>query len=179
MFTIIFFVTVQGEWRLPSMTTPVVDPWSGEVFLQVADTKEIELQPFIDSLNSCTKSGLHNPLKYPQRYRTYGAISAKAAYLLKQPEINEFFIRLIQRVVPKSYIQAKGEVDVTQQFLENFGGDQVRFLARSFGAVGDHEGQMAAGHRYDTVCRMPVSWYKYICIYIYSICTVYRYSCHR
>lgn len=141
------------------MTTPVVDPWNGEVFIQVADTKENELQPFIDSLNSCTKSGLHNPLKNPQRYRTYGTISAKAAYLLKQPEINEFFIKLIQRVVPKSYIQAKGEVDVTQQFLENFGGDQVRFLARSFGTVGDHEGQMATGHRYDTVCRMLVlSW---------------------
>lgn len=38
----------------------------------------------------------------------YGSISAKAASMLKDPEILEFFIALIQRVAPKSYLQARG-----------------------------------------------------------------------
>lgn len=42
-------------------------------------------------------------------------------------QVSDFFTRLIQRVVPKSYQQAFGEVHVTQKFLENFSGDQVGF----------------------------------------------------
>ena len=51
-------------------------------------------------------------------------------------------------MVPKSLAQARGEVLVTQKFLENFGGDQVRFLARSFAVAGDHYGQASHGHRW-------------------------------
>ncbi len=40
-------------------------------------------------------------------------------------QVETFFTRLIQRVAPKSYAQALGEVTVTQKFLENFSGDQV------------------------------------------------------
>jgi hypothetical protein len=40
-------------------------------------------------------------------------------------QVSDFFTRLIQRVSPKSYQQALGEVVVTQKFLENFSGDQV------------------------------------------------------
>lgn len=40
-------------------------------------------------------------------------------------QVSDFFTRLIQRVAPKSYQQALGEVLVTQKFLENFSGDQV------------------------------------------------------
>ena len=36
---------------------------NGEVFMHVADTSPDEVAPFIASLNSCSKSGLHNPLK--------------------------------------------------------------------------------------------------------------------
>jgi hypothetical protein len=60
-----------------------------------------------------------------------GAISAKAANMMAEPEISHFFIRLIQRVAPKSYAQAAAEVSVTQKFLENFGGDQVHLLSLS------------------------------------------------
>ncbi|CAJ1941507.1 unnamed protein product [Sphenostylis stenocarpa] len=66
------------------------------------------------------------------RYLMYGDISTKAAHMLSLPKVSDFFTRLIQRVSPKSYQQAFGEVYVTQKFLENFCGDQVRFLARSF-----------------------------------------------
>lgn len=68
--------------------------------------------------------------------------------MLNEPENMEFFIKLIQRVAPKSYAQARAEVSVTQKFLENFGGDQVRFLARSFQVPGDHDGQMSSGYRW-------------------------------
>ncbi|ONK54739.1 uncharacterized protein A4U43_UnF12120, partial [Asparagus officinalis] len=63
-------------------------------------------------------------------------------------KVEKFFSRLIQRVSPKSYTQALGEVQVTRKFLENFSGDQVRFLARSFAVPGNHLGQQSNGYRW-------------------------------
>lgn len=40
-------------------------------------------------------------------------------------QVSDFFAKLIQRVAPKSYQQALGEVYVTGKFLENFSADQV------------------------------------------------------
>ena len=37
---------------------------------------------------------------------------------------------------------------MTADFLNNFGGDNVRFLARSFGVPGDHYGQQSNGYRW-------------------------------
>jgi 1-pyrroline-5-carboxylate dehydrogenase len=50
--------------------------------------------------------------------------------------------------VPKSYTQAAGEVKVTAAFLNNFAGDNVRRLAKSFGISGDYSGQYSVGHRW-------------------------------
>lgn len=116
--------------------------------MHVSDVKSNEIQDYISNLKKVPKSGLHNAFKQPERYLHYGNVSADAAALLKTPEVMEFFIRLIQRVAPKSYVQAKAEVSVTQKFLENFGGDQVRFLARSFQVPGDHTGQISSGYRW-------------------------------
>ena len=55
----------------------------------------------------------------------YGEILRKVANLMYEPEVEEFFIKLIQRVAPKSYVQSKAEVAVTRTFLANFSGDQV------------------------------------------------------
>ncbi|RVW14671.1 Delta-1-pyrroline-5-carboxylate dehydrogenase 12A1, mitochondrial [Vitis vinifera] len=89
------------------------------------------------------------------RYLMLGDISNKAAHMLSLPkvafskkDVSDFFTRLIQRVAPKSYQQALGEVYVTQKFLENFSGDQVRFLARSFAVPGNHLGQQSHGFRW-------------------------------
>ena len=139
---------VGGQWSETETKHPLPDPLTGEEFIHVSDVKENGIDCFVSSLNSCSKSGLHNPLKDPQRYLMYGDISAKAAAKMREPEVLEFFIKLIQRVAPKSYVQAKAEVLVTQKFIENFGGDQVRFLARSFAVPGDHPGQMSAGYRW-------------------------------
>ena len=62
--------------------------------------------------------------------------------------VEDFFTKMIQRVVPKSDAQARGEVVVTRNFLENFAGDNVRFLARSFANPGDHTGQESHGYRW-------------------------------
>ncbi|RHY58677.1 hypothetical protein DYB37_008448 [Aphanomyces astaci] len=137
-----------SKWVSTKKTEGIKDPLTGEVFLQVPLTQKDELKPFIDNLRSTPKHGLHNPFKNVERYLLYGDISHKAAAMLREPHIEHYFIRLIQRVAPKSYIQAKNEVVVTRKFLENFSGDQVRFLARSFGVPGDHLGQMSTGHRW-------------------------------
>lgn len=128
------------------MTLP--DPLTGQPFIKVSDVQATEIQDYISSLKAVTKAGLHNPFKSPERYVNYGTVSAKAAAAFRQPEVMEFLIKLIQRVAPKSYGQAKAEVYVTMKFLENFGGDQVRFLAKSFQVPGDHAGQLSSGYRW-------------------------------
>ncbi|CDP14844.1 unnamed protein product [Coffea canephora] len=139
---------VQGNWTRPSNWTTIVDPLNGEPFITVFEVDDRGLQPYIESLHKCPKHGLHNPFKSPERYLMLGDISAKAAHLLSLPKISDFFTKLIQRVSPKSYQQAYGEVYVTQKFLENFSGDQVRFLARSFAVPGNHLGQQSHGFRW-------------------------------
>jgi 1-pyrroline-5-carboxylate dehydrogenase len=136
-----------GEWLEGSaLRDDIPDPLHGGDYLQVPDTQE--LAPFIDSLKRCPKSGLHNPLKSPQRYVELGQVCAKAAALLADEATSHYFTRLIQRVMPKSWNQALGEVSVTRIFLENFSGDGVRFLARGFSNPGDRTGQESRGYRW-------------------------------
>ena len=152
-FTTIFIFcytqnTVFGEW-LPTdkyMTLP--DPMNGEPFLNCPDTQLYEIEPFVHSLKSVPKSGLHNPLKNSERYLMLGDVTARAATVLRDEAVLHHFARLIQRVVPKSLAQATAEVKVTRLFLENFGGDQPRFLARGFTTPGDHTGQQSTGYRW-------------------------------
>ncbi|KAF9626543.1 hypothetical protein IFM89_034956 [Coptis chinensis] len=139
---------VQGCWKGTSNWNTLADPLNGEPFIRVAEVDETGVKPFVDSLSKCPKSGLHNPFRSPERYLLYGDISTKAAHMLSQPEVSNFFTRLIQRVSPKSYQQALAEVYVTQKFFENFCGDQVRFLARSFAVPGNHLGQQSHGFRW-------------------------------
>lgn len=139
---------VQGKWIGSSNWNTILDPLNGEPFIKVAEVEESGIQPFVESLSSCPKHGLHNPFKAPERYLMYGDITTKAAHMLSLPKVTDFFARLIQRVSPKSYPQAFSEVYVTQKFLENFCGDQVRFLARSFSVPGNHLGQQSHGFRW-------------------------------
>uniref|UniRef100_A0A1J3D2S8 Delta-1-pyrroline-5-carboxylate dehydrogenase 12A1, mitochondrial n=1 Tax=Noccaea caerulescens TaxID=107243 RepID=A0A1J3D2S8_NOCCA len=139
---------VQGKWIGSSNYNTLLDPLNGEPFIKVSEVEESGIQPFVESLSQCPKHGLHNPFKSPERYLLYGDISTKAAHMLALPKVSDFFTRLIQRVAPKSYQQAAGEVFVTRKFLENFCGDQVRFLARSFAVPGNHLGQQSHGYRW-------------------------------
>eukprot|EP00286_Rhodomonas_abbreviata_P013023 CAMPEP_0181336676 /NCGR_PEP_ID=MMETSP1101-20121128/27558_1 /TAXON_ID=46948 /ORGANISM="Rhodomonas abbreviata, Strain Caron Lab Isolate" /LENGTH=605 /DNA_ID=CAMNT_0023447011 /DNA_START=105 /DNA_END=1922 /DNA_ORIENTATION=+ len=141
---------VAGKWveGTGGAISEVLDPLTGQVFIECAEVLEEGLDPYVASLQSCPKYGLHNPFLNVKRYLDYGQISAKAAQMMADPAVEHFFARLIQRVSPKSYAQAKGEVVVTRKFLENFSGDQVRFLVKSFGVPGDHAGQMSNGYRW-------------------------------
>ena len=138
---------LKGEWiQGTRFREDIPDPLNGEPFLKVPDTTEYS--EFINSLDSCPKSGLHNPLKNVERYLMLGEVCAKSAELLREDEIEKYFCKLIQRVMPKSDAQCLGEVTVTRVFLENFSGDNVRFLARSFSNPGNHLGQESSGYRW-------------------------------
>lgn len=136
-----------GEWtEPPGVREDIVDPLNGEPFLRVPETKDHG--PWLESIRSCPVTGLHNPLRRPERYRMLGAVCARAAALLAEQPVADYFARLIQRVMPKSLAQCQGEVLVTRIFLENFSGDGVRFLARGFSNPGDHPGQESRGYRW-------------------------------
>lgn len=137
-----------GRWVDSSKHDTLPDPLNGEPFLKVPATTAEEAAEFVASLAQCPKTGLHNPIKSPERYLTYGSATAKAAALMAVPEVEHFMTRLIMRVAPKSYAQANGEVVVTRRFLENFSGDNVRLLAKSFTVPGDHLGQSSTGYRW-------------------------------
>ena len=133
---------VNGTWVGSEQYDELIDPMTGEVMGALPSVQRgDESKPFIDSLKAVPKSGLHNPLKRPDRYLLYGDVSRKAAEVMHDKSVEDFFTKMIQRVVPKSDAQARGEVIVTRNFLENFAGDNVRFLARSFANPGDHTGQ--------------------------------------
>jgi len=138
---------VGGQWVGARASETVVDPLNGEPFLSVPLTAREELAPFVASLRAVPKSGLHNPFRNVQRYLMLARVSVALAAALREPATNDFFVRLVQRTSPKSYAQAKAEVDISAKFLDNFGGDNVRYLARSFGVPGDHDGQTSVGHR--------------------------------
>jgi 1-pyrroline-5-carboxylate dehydrogenase len=136
-----------GRWQdAKAVRDDIPDPMTGEAFLQVPDTEDYS--GFIDGLRSCPKTGLHNPFSRPDRYVMLGRVCARAAALLAEPDVQDYFTRLIQRVMPKSWAQCEGEVVVTRIFIENFAGDGVRFLGRGFSNPGDHDGQESRGYRW-------------------------------
>ncbi|CAD8073641.1 unnamed protein product [Paramecium sonneborni] len=138
-----------GKWINSDKYEQIIDPLNGEPFIQVPDSQDKDLlQEYIKSAKDCPISGLHNPLKNPQRYQVYGEVCHKIAAELKKKEVHDFFVKLIQRVVPKHYAQASGEVVVTERFFQNFSGDQPRFLTRSFNVAGDRDGQQSTGYRW-------------------------------
>ena len=138
---------VNGNWESGvSHRQDIVDPLTGSKFLTIPDTQE--LTPYIENLRSCPKSGLHNPLKNTHRYIDLGQVCSKAAAILATKEVEDYFTKLIQRVMPKSWQQCRNEVVVTRVFLENFSGDGVRFLGRGFSNPGDHSGQESRGYRW-------------------------------
>jgi len=139
---------VKGEWRDAKETLFLKDPLNGDSFLEIPDVQVDEIPDFVAGLTSTPKSGLHNPLRNVERYVMLGEVCERAAQLLGQPEIEEYFTKLIQRVVGKSWGQCKGEVVVVRKWLSSFAGDNVRNLSRSFGLPGDHFGQETRGYRW-------------------------------
>lgn len=137
-----------GSWTTTKDTEEVLDPLNGDAIMRVPLTSVGELPAFVNSMRTCSKSGLHNPLKNVDRYVKLGEVSDRIANAMKQPAIADFFAKLTMRVSPKSYAQALNEVKIVWQFLDNFSGDNVRYLARGFNVPGDHDGQQSGGYRW-------------------------------
>eukprot|EP00768_Dysnectes_brevis_P004595 gnl/Dysnectes_brevis/331_a366_6752.p1 GENE.gnl/Dysnectes_brevis/331_a366_6752~~gnl/Dysnectes_brevis/331_a366_6752.p1 ORF type:complete len:538 (-),score=84.64 gnl/Dysnectes_brevis/331_a366_6752:67-1647(-) len=139
---------LNGEWVSVSSTTSLVNPINGAPMVIIPNTSLEEATGFITSLKKCPKSGLHNPLKNVERYRMYGDVSHRLAAELFKPEVEDYFTKLIMLVCPKDYTQARGEVTVSRTFLQNFSGDQPRFLAGGSHVPGDHLGQQSNSYRW-------------------------------
>ena len=116
---------VNGEFHSTKNYEEFPCPLKGTKFLEVPLTNTTEMKEFKNFINSTPRSGLHNPMKNVDRYLLYGQICRKIAETLHDPEVMEHFVKLIQRVFPKSHAQAFGEMKVTRAFFENFSGDNV------------------------------------------------------
>lgn len=139
---------VGGDWQTTPSTHEVIDPLNGEPFIIIPDVTSDGLAPFINSMKSCPKTGLHNPVKNVERYVMLGEVCQRTAQSLRDPDTADFFKNLIQRVVPKHDVQAAGEVTCVRKWMESYSGDQVRNLARSTSYPGDRVGQTTNSHRY-------------------------------
>ncbi len=116
---------VNGEWKATAKYEEYLDPMKGNKFIDAPLTEKSEMTDIINLMNSCPKSGLHNPLRNVDRYLLYGQVCRKVAQALHEEEIFSHFVKLVQRVFPKSDGQAIGEMKVTRAFFENFSGDNV------------------------------------------------------
>lgn len=85
---------VNGVWTKDTKSNIVIphpmDRDAHPIFT-VPDTQEDELGPFIESLRQCPKTGLHNPLKNPERYVQYGEITrrVRSRYVLDSMRSNK------------------------------------------------------------------------------------------
>jgi len=70
---------VNGEWTHSRESMEIIHPLNRDArpIFTIPNTQADELGPFYESLRQCPKSGLHNPLKNPERYLQYGDISRK------------------------------------------------------------------------------------------------------
>jgi 1-pyrroline-5-carboxylate dehydrogenase len=75
---------------------------TGKPMISIPNTSMAEIDPFISSLKSVPKHGLHNPFKNKERYLMLGSVCRKAAEVLYDQEVFDFFVDSIMRCAPKS-----------------------------------------------------------------------------
>jgi len=76
---------VDGKWSKDTkqkMDIPHPLDRDAPPLFTIPDTQADELGPFLKSLRKCPKTGLHNPLKNPERYVQYGEITRLVCYYL-------------------------------------------------------------------------------------------------
>lgn len=139
---------VNEKWIRTKEYKQIINPLTGSAIINMPDTQENELEPFIESLRKCPIYGLHNPLLNTERYGMYGDICHNAAQFLRSFEGRNFFAKLIALVFPKGDDQCVGEVDCIANFLETFSGHNVRFLAFGQTTPGDNVGHESHDYRY-------------------------------
>ena len=139
---------VNGKWYKTKKYAEIYNVLNGRLNYKVPETSINEISPFIKSIQSVPKSGRHNSFKNPERYKMLGDICFRTAHTLHNSNTKNRIIDEIISVTGKTEQQAEAELVVTRKFLENFSGDQVRFLAKGFNTPGDHFGQLSSGFRW-------------------------------
>ncbi|KAL8427148.1 hypothetical protein Efla_007714 [Eimeria flavescens] len=148
---------VAGRWQPAAETYEVLSPLTGRLIALAPRTQGAsELSAFVSSLAACPPWGLHNPLHRVERYLLLGRVAQKAAALLHEQEIFDFFVKCIQLTMPKSYAQAAGEVKIVRSFLENFSGDNLTAAAAAALAAAAAAVMLADVVPADAVWMLPV-----------------------
>jgi 1-pyrroline-5-carboxylate dehydrogenase len=86
---------VGGEWKDTKEYLNLVDPLTGNTMIRVPNTTVEEIQPFIDSLASCPKSGLHNPFKNKERYLMLAEVNRKVVECMNDHDVYNYFVKLV------------------------------------------------------------------------------------
>ena len=89
------FNLVNGEWVSPSKYLDLVDPLKGGTMIKIPDTQMDEIEPFVESLRSVPKSGLHNPFKNKERYLMLSEVNRRVVECMHDPEVFDFFVKSI------------------------------------------------------------------------------------
>jgi len=140
---------IDGKWRSDFSKSEIKpDPLTGEPMTECPDVSIEEAAPFVERLKNVPRSGLHNPLKNPERYVHLGEVTARVAAEMSKPEVETFFAKFLQRVAPKSEAQCRAEVRLVAAWHRYMSGDTVRNLGRSFGMPGDRQGMTSCGYRF-------------------------------
>ena len=71
---------VKGKWCKAKKYSEIINVVDGKINYKVSDTSISEISPFIKSIQSVSKSGLHNPFKNPERYQMLGDVCFRARY---------------------------------------------------------------------------------------------------
>ena len=103
---------INGNWTKVKNYVPVNNVLNGEVSHKVAETSKKELIPFINSMKTIPKSGLHNPFKNPERYLMLGDVCFRTAHTLHRQEVESKIINEIITVTGKTEDQAYGELSL-------------------------------------------------------------------
>ena len=70
--------------------------------MKIPATSEEEIEPFIESIQAVPTSGLHNPFRNKERYLMLSEVNRRVVETMYDKEVFDFFVKLIQRTVPKS-----------------------------------------------------------------------------
>lgn len=86
---------VQGEWKTTENYIDLIDPMNGKVMMKLPDTQVEEIGPFVESLDMCPKTGLHNPFRNKERYLMLGEVNRKLVEVMHDPEVHQFFVKCV------------------------------------------------------------------------------------
>ncbi len=80
---------------------------NGEPFIKLPDPQVDEIEPYVQSLRSIPKSGMHNPLKNPERY-AFRVYIQQMRHITFDPTVKLYFLKHLARTpaLPEEASQA-------------------------------------------------------------------------